>query len=241
MESLFYRLKKNALKKNWADCHGVLKYQYRMHEEVAEFSKLHFYNNQLETKLDKQKAALIQRQNNGDSLIHEAFSKARVIFIPTKVDKKSKINDEEAILSAALVKHIASIYGKEFEPEKTIGIITPFRAQIANIRDRVDPKLRDVTIDTVERYQGSERDFIILSLAVRNTSQFAAIQSINDEGVDRKLNVALTRAKEQVIILGSEEVLQKNELFNSLIEFIKIRGGYMINPLKAKSIPTDLF
>jgi DNA replication ATP-dependent helicase Dna2 len=240
-ESLFYRLKKNAVKKGWDDCYGKLKYQYRMHQDVAEFSKVHFYNNQLETILDKQKSPLVLKNKNEDSQLQEVMVKSRMIFIPTKIDKKSKVNDEEANIVSALIKHVAKVYGNEFDPEKTIGVITPFRAQIANIRDRLDLKLRNITIDTVERFQGSERDIIIISLAIRNTSQFAAIQSINDESVDRKLNVALTRAKEQVIILGSEDVLEKNELFNSLIEFIKVKGGYMVNPLKAKSIPDNLF
>jgi DNA replication ATP-dependent helicase Dna2 len=240
-ESLFYRLKKNAIKKGWKECHDMLEYQYRMHEDVAEFSCNFFYNKKLRSIFEKQKGQLTLKSGSGDPTIHEIISKSRVVFIPTKVDKKSKINDEEAVLTSALIRQIASVYGNEFNPEKTIGVITPFRAQIANIRDSLDNKLKDITIDTVERYQGSERDIIILSLAVKSTTQFSAIQSINDEGVDRKLNVALTRAKEQVIIMGSEEVLKNNKTYNALISFIKEKGGYVINPLKSKSIPTDLF
>ena len=240
-ESLFYRLKKNAKEKHWDDCYGILKFQYRMHQDVAEFPKLHFYNNQLEIVNESQKGPLALIPDNGDASMHQVFARARVVFIPTRIDKKSKINDEEADLTAELIKYLATIKGANFDPEKTIGVITPFRAQIANIRDRVDRKYRDVTIDTVERYQGSEREYIILSLAIKSITQFAAVQSLNDEGVDRKLNVALTRAKEQIIILGSEEVLQKNDIFNNLIEFIKAHGGYIINPKVAKTIPNYLF
>jgi DNA replication ATP-dependent helicase Dna2 len=240
-ESLFYRLKKNAVKKSWNDCHGMLKFQYRMHEDVAEFSKKYFYNDQLEINTEKQKAPLLKGQGKGDPLINEVFYKSRVIFIPTKADLTSKINNEEATLTAALIQQISTIYGDQFDQAKTVGVITPFRAQIANIRNKLNIKYRDVTIDTVERFQGSERDIIIISLATKSTTQFSAIQSMNEEGVDRKLNVALTRAKERVIILGCEEVLQNSPLFKMLIAFIKERGGYMVNPLKAKSIPTDLF
>lgn len=238
-ESLFYRLKKNAVLKNW-DCYGVLKYQHRMHQDVAEFSNKYFYNNLLEIASQKQKVALslIEIKDNG---FHELLNKARVIYIPTSIDKKSKTNDEEAQLTADLMEYIAKMKGDEFNPERTIGVITTFRAQIANIRNRLDRSYRDITIDTVERFQGSERDYIILSLAVKSPTQFDTIQSINDEGIDRKLNVALTRAKEQLIIMGSEAVLQKNELYNELIEFIKSKGGYIANPNKSKIIPADLY
>lgn len=240
-ESLFYRLKKNAIKKGWSDCHGMLRYQYRMHKDVAAFPQKQFYNNLLETRNEIQNEPFLPNIIGGDPLIQEVLTKNRVIFIPTNSDKRPKINEEEAKLVSSLVNQISVNYGANFNPDKTVGVITPFRAQIAKIRQELSSKHRDITIDTVERFQGSEREIIILSLATRSTSQFTAIQSINDEGVDRKLNVALTRAKEQVIILGSEEVLEKSEIFKQLIIFIKARGGYMVNPLKAKSIPKDLF
>jgi DNA replication ATP-dependent helicase Dna2 len=240
-ESLFYRLKKNAVKKGWNDCHGMLRYQYRMHEDVAAFPKEYFYDNLIETRNKIQNEPFLPTTIAGDALIQEVLTKNRVIFIPTNSDKRPKINEEEAKLVSALVNQIAVNQGPNFNPDKTVGVITPFRAQIAKIRQELSFKYRDITIDTVERFQGSEREIIILSLATRSASQFSAIQSINDEGVDRKLNVALTRAKEQVIILGSEDVLEKSEIFKQLITFVKTRGGYMVNPLKAKSIPKDLF
>jgi len=64
-----------------------------------------------------------------------------------------------------------------------------------------------VTIDTVERFQGSERDVILVSFAVKSPLQLRAIQSINAEGVDRKLNVAMTRAKEHLVMVGVREVV----------------------------------
>lgn len=122
-----------------------------------------------------------------------------------------------------------------------MGVITPFRAQIANIRNHLDSKLQDITIDTVERFQGSERKIIIVSFAVKSTTQLGAIQSLNDGGVDRKLNVAITRAKDHLILIGSEDVLIKDKIFKKLIDFVKAKNGYLLNPLKVKSVPTDLF
>jgi len=240
-ESLFYRLKKNAIKKSWNDCYGTLKFQYRMHADIAEFPKKEFYNNILEEVNDTQRAKIIDLSNFDSNPINQLFTKSRIVFVPSKVDLRSKINDEEAKLVAEIIKHISYLYGENFNPNETVGVITPFRAQIANIRNHLDSKFQDITIDTVERFQGSERKIIIVSFAVKSTTQLAAIQSLNEENVDRKLNVAITRAKDHLILIGSEDVLIKDKLFKKLIEFIKAKNGYLLNPLKVKSVPKDLF
>ena len=240
-ESLFYRLKKNAVVNSWSDCYGILKYQYRMHIDIADFPKKKFYNNALEEVNDSQRIELPDYSSFEDVLVNSVLTKSRIVFIPSTVDFHEKINNEEAKLVAELIKHIVTIYGVDFNPEKTVGVITPFRAQIANIRNNLNGKYNEITIDTIERFQGSERDIIIMSFAVKSTTQLAAIQSINDEKIDRKLNVALTRAKNQLILIGSEDVLNKNMLYKELIEHIKERNGYLLNPLKTKIIPTNLF
>lgn len=240
-ESLFYRLKKNAVKNKWNECHGKLRFQYRMHNDIAEFPKEHFYNNDLEAFSDTQRTELPDYSSFSNNPLNSLISLSRIVFVPSKLDYRSKINEEEAILAASMIDHIATIYGKRFDPAKTVGVITPFRAQIATIRNCLKGKYKDVTIDTVERFQGSERDIIILSFAIKSIPQLKTIQSINEEGVDRKLNVAITRAKEQLIILGTEEVLRNNGIFVKLIDLIKSKGGYIINPMKTKSLPNNLF
>ena len=240
-ESLFYRLKKNAVRKSWNDCFGMLKFQYRMHADIAAFPKKYFYRNELEEFNDVQRAPMPDYRMYKENVLNTIVSSSRMVFVPSKVDYRSKINEEEAKLTAGLIEHIAEIYKERFDPNITVGVITPFRAQIATIRNYLKEKYRNVTIDTVERFQGSERDIIILSLAVKSIPQLGTIQSLNDDGVDRKLNVAITRAKEQLIILGTEEVLRNNGVFGELIDFIKSKGGYILNPLKMKIQPTKLF
>lgn len=78
-----------------------------------------------------------------------------------------------------------------------------------------------ITIDTVERYQGGARDIILISLCTNAASQMETLVSLSEEGVDRKLNVALTRARERVVVLGNEDILMKNAVYKSLINFIK--------------------
>lgn len=240
-DSLFYRLKKNAVRNEWNDCHGRLRYQYRMHNDIAEFPKKHFYNNDLLEFSDLQKQAMNDYSGFNRFPLNKLISLSRIVFVPSKPDYRTKINEEEAILAAGLIDHIAMISGDKFDPAKTVGVITPFRAQIATIRNCLRGKHRDVSIDTVERFQGSERDIIILSFAVKSTAQLKAIQSVNDAGVDRKLNVAITRAKEQLIMLGTEEILRNNKIFKDLIDLVKDKGGYLINPLKKDSLPNKLF
>ena len=74
-----------------------------------------------------------------------------------------------------------------------------------------------MTIDTVERYQGGARDVIILSLCTNSLSQLDSLVSLSHEGVDRRLNVALTRARKHLVILGNQDILKTNPIYGKLI------------------------
>jgi len=101
----------------------------------------------------------------------------------------------------------------DFDPAQDIGVITPFRAQAACIYRHLPEELQGVTVDTVERYQGGERDVIIVSFAVHTAAQMPAIVAPSWDGmVDRKLNVMLTRARQQLILLGDPNVLLNSSL-----------------------------
>ena len=90
-------------------------------------------------------------------------------------------------------------------------------------------ELKQITIDTVERYQGSQRDVIIFSTTIKNISQldFLTANTFTEDGIkiDRKLNVAITRAKQQLIITGNENILKVNDIYKKLIEFISNKKG----------------
>ncbi len=124
--------------------------------------------------------------------------------------------------------------GQKFDPARSLGIITPYRRQIALIRKclREEGLPEEITIDTVERYQGSQRDVIIYSFALSNSRQIELLQNNyfdpeTGARVDRKLNVAITRARQQLIFLGDEGVLGTDLLYFRLFEYIKTRGGYV--------------
>ena len=88
--------------------------------------------------------------------------------------------------------------------------------------------LEAIAVDTVERYQGSERDIIIYGLTVQHLFQLSFLTdsrtSIEDQLVDRKLNVALTRAREQMIIVGNAALARHDELYARLVEDYGSRG-----------------
>ena len=83
------------------------------------------------------------------------------------------------------------------------------------------PALEKISIDTVERYQGSQRDVIIYSFTVQRPYQldFLTANSLMEDGctIDRKLNVAMTRARKQLLMTGKAEILRRNEIFAQLI------------------------
>jgi superfamily I DNA and/or RNA helicase len=127
---------------------------------------------------------------------------------------------------ADLLRRVHRFYGPRFSASKTVGVIVPYRNQISTIREEISrldiPELMDISIDTVERYQGSQRDVIIYSFAVTHRYQldFLTASTFTENGrpIDRKLNVAMTRARRQLIMTGRSDVLSHAPIFRELID-----------------------
>ena len=221
--SLFERLYLRCKSQGWDHAIGILSQQGRMHKQIMQFPNAHFYDGQLDL-LSK----LSRLQNVEPYLESEKYNwlAQRCIYIDTPVDSyySWKTNEPEAQLTKKLIE----IYQEEFlvqgksMDEGSLGIITPYRAQIAMIREEIKAMNREstklITIDTVERYQGGARDVIIISLCTNKLSQLDSLVSLSTDGVDRKLNVALTRAKEQIIIIGNRAILSQNETYLALVD-----------------------
>ena len=143
------------------------------------------------------------------------------------------MNTEEARIVADLVRRLYRQMDTTFDAQKSIGIIVPYRNQIAMIRKELEqlrlPAIDKISIDTVERYQGSQRDVIIYSFTIQNRFQleFLTANTFVEDGkpIDRKLNVAITRARKQLILTGNEATLRQNFLFSKLIDYIEKKGG----------------
>lgn len=236
-DSLFDRILRNAIKNHWDNAYGMLIHQGRMHEEIQRFPSRVFYNGKLKTIPDNDwqlaKSDVLSSQTE-NSLI-KMITKSRLIFLETTPDLRLKINYNEAQLVISLCEAIYEIYNKqncEFN-QSTIGVISPFRAQCSVIFRLMPANLRQfITIDTVERFQGSERNIIIVSTVVNHKHLLNNIVSealFNGVTVDRKLNVVLTRAKDRFIMLGNSQILKELPIYSKLITHIKKYNGYFDN------------
>ena len=214
-DSLFERLYRNHLSEEDSPVWDILCRQGRMHPGVAAFPNHAFYGGKLEP------VGLPHQQEKVD---------VPVLFVPSVRDTDSlsgKTNVHEARLVADWAERIYWEVSENFNPNRTLGIITPYRSQIALIRKELQkkgiPALLDVSVDTVERYQGSEREVVIYSFCVNNKYQLKFLSNITEENgvqIDRKLNVALTRARKRIIIMGVPDILRENPIYHRLLSAI---------------------
>ena len=230
--SLFERLYKRCREQEWDWAYAQLSHQGRMHQEIMQFPNLHFYEGSLQILPPSIPYHLRQLESSAWEGEDESFLSRRLVFIPTLSDSgisRPKTNRYEAEEIGKLVAQFIALYeqnGRTFTQE-SLGIITPYRAQIAQIRQVLSEKNIDldlITVDTVERYQGGARDIILISLCTNTLSQLDSLISYSDEGVDRKLNVALTRAREHLIVLGNPELLKYNEIYFELMRYGGVEG-----------------
>lgn len=221
---------------------GMLHKQGRMHPDIALFPNYSFYNSQLEAVPTIHQSSNLEYKSfeNGNPF-HKLIATKRIAFISSekhKTDKTNKTNTHEAKIAKELVRQIFDLYkinNLHFSAEETIGIITPYRSQIALIKREIHdlniPELNAISVDTVERFQGSQRDIIIYSFSINQYYQldFLTSNNIEDEGqiIDRKLNVAITRAKKQLFVVGNPSILSNNLVYYRFIEFIRSKSGYI--------------
>lgn len=196
--------------------------QGRMHPEVALFANRAFYEGRL-------LPVGLPHQLEGSDTI------TRLAFYPSEAEPagaSAKINHSEARIATRLA---FDIYQKEkkFNTAQTLGIITPYRSQIALIKQEIAqlgiPELNEILIDTVERFQGSERDVIIYSFCVNYPYQLKFLSNLTEDNgilIDRKLNVALTRARKQMFITGVPNLLELNPIYRNLIKMIASSGTF---------------
>lgn len=217
----------------------MLTRQGRMHRDIADWPNQAFYGGKLQV-------VPLEHQVE-ETLLNDAVLQQRVTFIdvPTVESVVSdKVNRAEAECIAELVLKIYVQHRGEFDALKTVGVIVPYRNQIAAVRNAIDiacslrvvdygisdieavkQQLHGITIDTVERYQGSQRDYVLYGMTVQRPYQLSFLTNncFEEDGVtiDRKLNVAMTRARKYLVILGDEKIVSKNPLFAQLIAYIK--------------------
>ena len=195
--------------------------QGRMHPEVALFANRAFYGGRLIP------VGLPHQLEDSEHISRVAFYPS----VPEQAGTSVKINSSEARIVAGLAVRIYESNQKSFDESRTLGIITPYRSQIALIKKEIEtlgiPALNRILVDTVERFQGSERDVIIYSCCINSYYQLKFVSNLTEEDgvlIDRKLNVALTRARKQMFITGVPKFLESSPLYQSLLKLIENRG-----------------
>ena len=218
----------------------MLTKQGRMHRDIAEFPNQAFYGNKLDIVPLEHQTLPTVRKDSANSII-TMLTTHRIAFVaarPTVLSPSAKTNKTEAQMIAATVRAIYELTSEGFDKDKTVGVIVPYRNQISTVRNEIDrygiPCLHDITIDTVERYQGSQRDFIIYGFTIQQPYQlnFLTNDVFEEDGmiIDRKLNVALTRARLNLILIGNPVLLNMNITFSNLLDFVRAKGGYIDVP-----------
>jgi ATP-dependent RNA/DNA helicase IGHMBP2 len=203
---------------------ALLNVQYRMHEDIMSFSNQYFYNGALQADLSAKNNRLSYDSN--DILLHQPIE-----FIDTagcgyeeqqNPETLSMYNEGEAkIIIYKLNQIIEQFYAHDSSKATplSIGIITPYKEQRdflqEKIKEAVDIKKHPVSIvvKTIDGFQGQEKDVIFLSLVRSNTNQ--EIGFLADE---RRLNVALTRAKKKLIVVADSATLSVHPFFEKLFE-----------------------
>jgi len=220
-DSFFERMYKRCLNKGWGHAVGQLQYQGRMHEDIMRFPNEQFYQESLKTMKGLDRLTHVLEVENKEHF----FNYKRMLFQHVDVPISERFNKTNSAEVHATVNAVKRFQNLGY-PLEEIGIITPFRAQIAAIKDGLHAENNDyiaLMVDTVERYQGSAKQVIIISFCCNSAIQFRNMISMSTDGIDRKLNVALTRARERVLLIGDQSILGQNILYQQLLDFcIKI-------------------
>ena len=192
-----------------SDASSVLKTQYRMRPEIMSFSNSEFYGNELKTD-----ESVLNRP--------KLFEKA-MMFVDTAgcgyQEKKnpetlSTFNEEEA---SFVFRHLREMLAAQ-KASISVGVIAPYKAQIGQLNSRYDDyewsEETNISINTVDAFQGQERDVIYISLTRSNESG-----EIGFLANERRMNVAMTRAKHLLVMVGDSSTLSSNSYFDRLIQF----------------------
>ena len=186
----------------------LLNVQYRMNKMLMEFPNREFYNNNLKSDSSVDEITL-------DDLLGANNNEEPFLFIDTsKVDGygETHLKDSKSIvneLESKIAVNISNDYLNAGVCEEDIGIISPYADQVKIIQERTP-----VEVKTVDGFQGREKEIIIISTVRSN--EHGNIGFLKDL---RRLNVAITRAKRKLIIIGNKETLRTNPTYSRLIEF----------------------
>lgn len=200
--------------------------QYRMEPEILSFSNRQFYENKLKTDI-----SILNRQKTTIDIELPQPLYLPFTFIDTAGADLTETKDKESesrynISEAKLLVQLISLLAQNKTP--SIGLIAPYKQQVDYLLQQIeDLNLNQdlksmIEVDTVDSFQGSERDWIGLSLTRSNDD--GEIGFLSDL---RRINVAMTRARYRLIMIGDSATLSTNKFYSNLIDFVQNQNSYV--------------
>ena len=202
----------------------LLGVQYRMNEEIMRFSSDWFYGGKVQTAPQIKYRGILDYDlpmvwvDTSDLDIHEEFVG----------ESFGRINKIEAELTLNELKKYFTKIGKTriLEERIDVGIISPYRAQVQYLRRLIKknefykPYRHLISVNTVDGFQGQERDIIVISLVRSNDEgQIGFLRDL------RRMNVAITRARMKLIILGDAKTMTRHPFYKKLFEYVQAMQG----------------
>ena len=214
----------------------LLKMQYRMNEEIMRFSSDWFYGNQVESAPEVKYRSILDLDIpmtwvDTSQLMEPEEDKGKIEEDRGRLFKEEfvgesfgRINKAEAELTLLTLESYFKKIGKEriLEERLDVGIISPYRVQVQYLRRQLKkkewakPYRHLITVNTVDGFQGQERDIILISLVRSNDEgQIGFLRDL------RRMNVAITRARMKLIILGDASTMTRHPFYKKLYEYIE--------------------
>ena len=205
----------------------LLKMQYRMNEEIMRFSSDWFYGNQVESAPEVKYRSILDLDIPMtwiDTSLFEECEEGK-FFQETFVGESfGRINKAEAELTLLTLENYFKKIGKEriLDERLDVGVISPYRAQVQYLRSQIKKKAffkpyrHLISVNTIDGFQGQERDIILISLVRANDDgQIGFLRDL------RRMNVAITRARMKLIILGDASTMTRHPFYKKLYDYIE--------------------
>lgn len=210
----------------------LLRIQYRMNDDIMRFSSDYFYHGQVESAPEVRLRGILDLDtpmewiDTSELLDNPDNPEAPELSFKEEFVGESygRINKAEGLLTMHVLQQYFERIGKQrlLDERIDVGIISPYRAQVQYLRrllikrEYFKPFRRQISVNTVDGFQGQERDVIVISLVRSNDEgQIGFLRDL------RRMNVAITRARMKVIILGNRQTMTRHPFYRQLWQYCK--------------------
>ena len=210
----------------------LLRIQYRMNDDIMRFSSDYFYHGQVESAPEVRFRGILDLDtpmewiDTSELLDNPDNPEAPELSFKEEFVGESygRINKAEGLLTMHVLQQYFERIGKQrlLDERIDVGIISPYRAQVQYLRrlltkrEYFKPFRRQISVNTVDGFQGQERDVIVISLVRSNDEgQIGFLRDL------RRMNVAITRARMKVIILGNRQTMTRHPFYRQLWQYCK--------------------